>query len=61
MSRNDIIGGVCALLTIGVVAWLSLDSWARSNCTEAVNVSATDAATILACEDKFGIVPTEND
>lgn len=61
MSRNDIIGGVCALLSISLVAWLSLDSWARSNCADAVNVSAADAAMITACEDKFGIVRAPKD
>lgn len=31
-DRKDMIGAVCAVLAIGLIAVLSLDSWARAEC-----------------------------
>lgn len=31
-DRKDMIGAACAALAIGLVAFLSLDSWARADC-----------------------------
>ena len=32
LERSDLIGGGCALLALGLIAWLSLDSWAITRC-----------------------------
>ncbi|MEZ5945302.1 MAG: hypothetical protein R3C04_00360 [Hyphomonas sp.] len=34
IQRNDLIGGACAVLALGLIAWLSLDSWAITRCEE---------------------------
>ncbi|KCZ90876.1 hypothetical protein [Hyphomonas jannaschiana] len=41
LQRSDLIGGACAALALGLIAWLSLDSWAISRCEEIL--SATPA------------------
>ena len=33
-DRKDMIGAGCAVLAIGVIAFLTLDSWARSDCRD---------------------------
>ncbi|KDA01481.1 MAG: hypothetical protein V7651_15335 [Hyphomonas oceanitis] len=32
MERNDIIGAACAVVAIGIITFLSLDSWAIADC-----------------------------
>lgn len=34
LERSDLSGGVCAVLALGLIAWLSLDSWAITRCEE---------------------------
>ena len=41
LERNDLIGGACALLALGLIAWLSLDSWAITRCE---GILASDGA-----------------
>ena len=38
-DRNDMIGAGCAVLAIGLIAWLSLDSWAISTCHETLRTA----------------------
>jgi len=32
MARNDLIGAVYAFVAIGLIAWLSMESWAIADC-----------------------------
>jgi hypothetical protein len=41
LERSDLIGGACAALALGLIAWLSLDSWAITRCEE---ILSTDPA-----------------
>jgi hypothetical protein len=41
LERSDLIGGACAALALGLIAWLSLDSWAITRCEE---ILSTDLA-----------------
>tara|TARA_R110000787_G_scaffold85111_6_gene181909 strand:+ start:6983 stop:7231 length:249 start_codon:yes stop_codon:yes gene_type:complete len=34
MARNDLIGALCTFVVIGLVAWLSLESWKNADCRE---------------------------
>lgn len=34
MTRNDLIGAVCTFAVIGLVAWLSRESWAIADCRD---------------------------
>jgi hypothetical protein len=34
MQRNDMIGAACAIVAIGLVAGLSLESWAIADCRD---------------------------
>jgi hypothetical protein len=61
-ERSDLIGGGCALLALGLIAWLSLDSWAITRCDEFlatadVNQSATYTAEEQACIQRSGQAP----
>ena len=33
-SRSDIIGAACAVLSIGLIAYIATESWALSDCRE---------------------------
>lgn len=64
MRSNDAVGTVCALFAIGVVAWLSFNSWARSDCddflaaaTQGVDAAVSNTATeqrLDNCVERFG-------
>ncbi len=39
MQRNDMIGAACAIVAIGLVAWLSLESWKIADCREVLRTA----------------------
>tara|TARA_R110002020_G_scaffold458631_2_gene676150 strand:+ start:1910 stop:2158 length:249 start_codon:yes stop_codon:yes gene_type:complete len=39
MERNDIIGAICAVIAICIIAVLSLDSWAIADCQDLLRAS----------------------
>ena len=39
MQRNDMIGAACAMVVIGLVAWLSLESWAIADCRDVLRTA----------------------
>ncbi|MCA8900855.1 MAG: hypothetical protein KDA53_06345 [Hyphomonas sp.] len=63
IQRNDLIGGACAALALGLVAWLSLDSWAITRCEEflasaTIDPTATYTPEEDACIRRYGTRPT---
>ena len=44
LERSDLIGGACAVLALGLIAWLSLDSWAISRCEGLLAADGAGAA-----------------
>jgi len=44
LERSDLIGGACAVLALGLIAWLSLDSWAITRCEEILSADAAGEA-----------------
>ena len=43
-GRKDLAGAACAVLAIGLIAWLSLDSWARADCRDLLRTADFAAA-----------------
>jgi hypothetical protein len=39
VERNELVGAVCAVLAISIVAWLSHESWAIADCRELLKVA----------------------
>ena len=39
MQRNDMIGAACAIVAIGLVAGLSLESWAIADCRDVLRTA----------------------
>ena len=49
LERSDLIGSACAVLALGLIAWLSLDSWAITRCEEILSADpAGEAGPALA-------------
>ena len=48
MQRNDMIGAACAIVAIGLVAGLSLESWANANCRDVLRTADFQRAGSLA-------------
>tara|TARA_R110000851_G_scaffold174645_1_gene320811 strand:+ start:48 stop:296 length:249 start_codon:yes stop_codon:yes gene_type:complete len=48
MERNDIIGAVCAVVAICIIAALSLDSWAIADCRTVLRAAEFQRAGALA-------------
>ena len=47
MERNDIIGAVCAMAAIGIIAFLSLESWAIADCRTVLRAAEFQRAGAL--------------
>jgi hypothetical protein len=47
MQRNDIIGAACAIVAIGLVAGLSLASWAIADCRDVLRTADFQRAGTL--------------
>lgn len=43
-ERSDLIGVACAALALGLIAWLSLDSWAITRCEEILSADPAGEA-----------------
>ena len=43
-DRKDMIGAACAVLAIGLIAFLALDSWARADCRELLRIGGFSSA-----------------
>ena len=52
LERSDLIGGVCAVLALGLIAWLSLDSWAITRCEEILSGTPAGEAVALSPEQE---------
>lgn len=50
LERSDLIGGACAALALGLIAWLSLDSWAITRCEEILSAAPAGEAVPPAPE-----------
>ncbi|MEZ6001728.1 hypothetical protein [Hyphomonas sp.] len=50
LERSDLIGGACAVLALGLIAWLSLDSWAITRCQEILSEMPAGEAGPLSPE-----------
>ena len=48
LQRSDLIGGVCAVAALAMIAWLSLDSWAITRCEELLASETADESPELA-------------
>jgi hypothetical protein len=44
LERSDLIGAGCAVLALGLIAWLSLDSWAITRCEEILSAAPAGEA-----------------
>ncbi|KCZ48017.1 MULTISPECIES: hypothetical protein [unclassified Hyphomonas] len=44
LERSDLIGSACAALALGLIAWLSLDSWAITRCEEILSADPAGEA-----------------
>ena len=51
-NRKDMIGTACAVVAIGLIAWLSLDSWATTRCKEFIKSEAYVGADSLTAEQQ---------
>jgi len=66
VERSDLIGAACAVLALGLIAWLSLDSWALTRCEEYIASGGQGDAVGLSldqakCLKRSGMVtPGEN-
>nr|WP_321359240.1 hypothetical protein [uncultured Hyphomonas sp.] len=49
-ERSDLIGGACAVLALGLIAWLSLDSWAITQCEQILNTAPAGEAGLVSPE-----------
>ena len=61
IERSDMIGAGCAVVALGLIAWLSLDSWAIARCEEFlattdVNQTATYTPEEEACIRRHALV-----
>ena len=52
LERSDLLGVACAALALGLIAWLSLDSWAITRCDEFIASGAYLDAGDLTAEQK---------
>ncbi|WP_321488727.1 hypothetical protein [uncultured Hyphomonas sp.] len=53
LERSDLIGGACAVLALGLIAWLSLDSWAITRCEEILSgMPAGEAGALLPEQER---------
>ena len=50
LARSDLIGGACAVLALGLIAWLSLDSWAITRCEEILSEAPAGEAGPISPE-----------
>ncbi|KJS26873.1 MAG: hypothetical protein VR75_05400 [Hyphomonadaceae bacterium BRH_c29] len=50
LERSDLIGAACAALALGLIAWLSLDSWAITRCEEYIASGGAGEATGLSLD-----------
>lgn len=50
LERSDLIGGACAALALGLIAWLSLDSWAITRCEEILSADPAGEAGLVSPE-----------
>ena len=51
-DRNDMIGAACAVVAIGLIAWLALDSWAIARCEEFIESEAYVGLDSLTAEQE---------
>lgn len=52
LERSDLIGGACAGLALGLIAWLSLDSWAITRCEEFLATADIDQTATYTPEEE---------
>ena len=50
LERSDMIGSACAVLALGLIAWLSLDSWAITRCEEILSAGPAGEAGQVSAE-----------
>ncbi len=62
MTRNDMIGGGCAVLALCLIAWLSLDSLDRAECqnvtadlTSPIDLTVSYEPNVSRCITKLNL------